>query len=291
MRLKARLALAVLLAGNLLSAAWADDAKFSAPRDFTLALGDSLAFGYQAHKVAANPLDLAQFHTGFAFVFAQRVAATSAGKSASLLNLGCPGETTTSFLNGPCAYHAAGLPLHLNYTGSQMAFAEALLAANRGRINPILVSLGANDVLTLIGVCPGLTPTCVAGQLPGILQTVGANLDQVLARLRGAARDAEIIVLQVYNPLEVAFPGSNSNVLAIALNQVIGSVATAHGARVANAFPAFNQAAPQPQVLCVMTLMCGLGGIPPADIHASDLGYATIADLMFRAAGYTRFEQ
>jgi lysophospholipase L1-like esterase len=287
MRLQARLALAALLAGNLISA-WADDAKVGAPRDFTLALGDSLAFGYQAHKVASNPFDLAQFHTGFAFVFAQRVAATSAGKGASVLNLGCPGETTGSFLSGPCAYHAAGLPLHLNYTGSQMAFAEALLAANRGRISPILVSLGANDVLMLIGLCPGLDPACVGGQLPGILQTVGTNLHQVLGRLRVAAPDAEIILLQLYNPLEVAFAGSD--VLALTLNQVIGSVAAAHRARVANAFPAFNQAPPQPQTLCVMTLMCGLGGIPPGDIHASDLGYATIADLMFQAAGYIRFE-
>lgn len=289
MRLQARLALAVLLAGNLISAAWADDAKFSAPREFTLAVGDSLAFGYQGYKVAGNPFDLAQFHTGFAFVFAERVAATSAGKGASLLNLGCPGETTTSFLNGPCAYHAAGLPLHLNYTGSQMAFAEALLAANRGRIGPILVSLGANDVLTLIGLCPGLDPACVGAQLPGILQAVGANLHQALGRLRAAAPDAEIIVLQLYNPLEVAFAGSN--VLVLSLNQVIANAAAAHRARVANAFPAFNQAAPQPQMLCAMTLMCGLGGIPPGDIHASDLGYATIANLMFDAAGYTRFEQ
>lgn len=285
MRLQARWALAVLLAANLVTAAWADEAKFSAPKDFTLALGDSLAFGFQAHK---NPFDAANFQTGFADVFVQRVVATSAGRGASLINLGCPGETTMSFLNGPCAYHAAGLPLHVNYSGSQMAYAEAVLAANRGRINPILVSLGANDALALLGICPGLNPACVEGQLPRILGLIGANLHQVLGRLRAAAPDAEIVLLQLYNPLAVLFqpvpPSPDSNVLAISLNAVIGNVAAAHRARVANAFPAFNLPLPVGNI-CALTLMCTAG-----DIHASDLGYATIADLMFNAAGYTRFE-
>jgi lysophospholipase L1-like esterase len=281
MRIQNRFAVALLLAGLLVSGARAEDAKFSAPKDFTLALGDSLAFGFQAGK---DPRDPAQFHTGFAFVFTQRVADTSPGTGAQLLNLGCPGETTTSFLTGPCAYNAfLGLPLHFNYTGSQMDAAEALLRANPGRINPILISLGANDVLTLLGICPGLDPTCVVAALPGILATVGQNLSNVLGRLRSAAPDAEIVLLQVYNPLEVPFPGSN--VLATSLNDVIGNVAAAYRARVANAFPDFNLAQPQPDTLCALTLICTLG-----DIHASDAGYAAIADLMFNAAGYTRFE-
>jgi lysophospholipase L1-like esterase len=282
MRIQARLALAFLLAGNFLSAAWADDEKFSAPKEFTLALGDSLAFGYQEAKFSANPFNLAQFHTGFAFVFTQRVAETSPGKGAQLLNLGCPGETTTSFLNGPCLYHAVGFPLHFNYAGSQIAAAEDLLRANDGKINPILISLGANDVLGVRAFCPSLSPDCVVHILPGILGTVGQNLNEVLGRLRSAAPDAEIVLLQLYNPLEVPFPGSN--VLALSLNQVIGNVAAAHRARVANAFPAFNLPLPVGS-LCTLTLICVAG-----DIHASDAGYAVIADLMFKAAGYTRFE-
>jgi hypothetical protein len=55
---------------------------------------------------------------------------------------------------------------------------------------------------------------------------------------------------------------------------------------VADAFPAFN-GVPQPAGLCTLTLMC----TAESDIHASDAGYALIADLMFRAAGYTRFEK
>jgi lysophospholipase L1-like esterase len=293
MQTKTRLA-ALLLAVLFVSGVWAQEQKFSAPKGFTLALGDSLAFGYQQYKVLAslpNPVDPTQFQSGFAFEFAKRVAETSAGARNELLNLGCPGETTASFLNGPCAYHAQDpdiFPLHINYAGAQMDAAEELLRDHRGQVNPILISLGANDALTLLGICPGLTPQCVGAQLPGILSAVGQNLDLALSRLRTVAPDAEIVLLQLYNPLALSFQGSN--VLATSLNAVIGSVAANYRARVANAFPLFNETLPQPATLCALTLMCGLGGIPPGDIHASDAGYKAIADLMFEAAGYTRFE-
>jgi lysophospholipase L1-like esterase len=284
MRIRSTFAAALFLAAALPSGAWAQEAgKFGAPREITLALGDSLAFGYQAEKVLRNPFDLVQFHTGFAFVFAKRLAQTPPGARAQLVNYGCPGETTGSFLTGPCFYQAAGFPLHASYKGSQIDAAEALLAGQHGQVSPILISLGANDVLALLGLCPALDARCVGAFLPGILDRVGENLNQTLMRLRAVAPDAEIILLQVYNPLELGFPGSN--VLAVSLNEVIGKVAAAHRARVANAFPPFNLG-PQPATLCSLTLICTVF----ADIHASDAGYAVIADLMFRAAGYERFE-
>lgn len=283
MRIRSSFAVVYLVAATFVSGAWAQEAKFGAPKDITLALGDSLAFGYQAEKVLRNPFDLTQFHTGFAFVFAKRLAQTAPGARAQLVNYGCPGETTGSFLTGPCLYQAAGFPLHAGYRGSQIDAAEALLAGQHGQVSPILISLGANDVLALLALCPGLDPRCVGATLPGILDGVALNLSQILTRLRAAAPDAEIILLQIYNPLELAFPGSN--VLAVSLNEVIGKVAAAYRARVANAFPPFNLA-PQPATLCSLTLICTVFG----DIHASDAGYAVIADLMFRAAGYTRFE-
>lgn len=274
--------LAFLLVWVIGSTAWAEEPKFSAPRTFMLALGDSLAFGFQQAKFTSNPFDLAQFHTGFAFVFAARLAETAPGKKTILLNLGCPGETSGSFLAGPCLYHAAGFPLHVNYDGAQIDAAEAILEAYRGQVNPILISLGANDVLGLVGFCE-LDPGCIGAFLPGVLAALADNYDQVLARLRAAAPDAEVILLQLYNPLAVIDP--STNMLAVLLDNTIAGGAAAHRARVANAFPAFNLAPPQPGTLCALTLMCLAG-----DVHASDAGYAVIADLMFEASGYTRFE-
>ena len=164
-----------------------------------LALGDSLTFGFQESKFLANP-DPTNFATGFVDDFVDRLSATPAGRDVRVVNFGCPGETTSSFLAGPCAYHAFGFSLHDNFTGSQMAAAEAFLAAHRGHVGPILISLGANDILAAVTVCGGVNPQCLNAQLPGILAAVAANYETVLARLRAAAPDAEIIAVALYNP-------------------------------------------------------------------------------------------
>jgi lysophospholipase L1-like esterase len=283
--LRVNLAVALVALGLLVGAsgAAAADAKFSAPKNFTLAVGDSLAFGFQQVKFNANPFDVAQFDTGFADVFVARLAATPPGKGVTLLNLGCPGETTASFLSS-CAYHDVfHLPLHIDYSGAQIDAAEAILAASRGQVSPILVSLGANDVLALLNVC-GVDIACLASRLPAVLDGVAVNLDAALGRLNAAAPDAEIVVLAYYNPIAVIDPATN--IVTLSLNAVIGHVAAAHRARVADAFPAFNLAPPQPATLCLLTLMC----TPLTDVHASDAGYAVIGNLMFEAAGFTRFE-
>jgi lysophospholipase L1-like esterase len=284
MRIPRHLAVTLLLLAVTASFGWASEPTFSAPKRVTLALGDSLAFGYQQIKFDIDPFDLEQFHSGFAFVFAGRLAQTPPGKGATLVNLGCYGETSLSFLAGPCPYHALGFPLHTNYDGAQIDAAVAFLRANPGKVSPILISLGANDVLFgVFDVC-GLDPDCIGALLPGVLTALAENLNVALGRLRAAAPDAEIVMLQYYNPLGLIDAATDGPVLL--LNQVIGSAAAAYRARVADAFPAFN-GVPQPAGLCTLTLMC----TAESDIHASDAGYALIADLMFRAAGYTRFEK
>jgi lysophospholipase L1-like esterase len=275
------------LTGLLASAprAVAADAKFGAPKKFTLVLGDSLAFGFQSAKFEAalpDP-DPAIFDNGFADVFAARLAATAPGKRSTVVNLSCPGETTGSFLGlAPCPY-SPPFRLHTEYTDSQIVAAEIFLAAHRGQVSPILITLGLNDALEVLEVC-GPDGTCIEPLLPSILAVVAPNLDEALGRLRAVAPDAVIVLLQYYNPIAVIDPATNS--LILGLNEVIGDVADTHRAHVADAFPPFNLAPPQPATLCVLTLMC-----EDADIHPSDAGYAVIGDLMFAAGGFTRFER
>jgi lysophospholipase L1-like esterase len=282
--------LVAFLTGLLASAppAVAADAKFGAPKDFTLALGDSIAFGFQRAKFAAalpDP-DPAIFDTGFVDVFAARLAATAPGKGSTVVNLSCPGETTVSFLGfAPCPY-SPPFRLHAEYSGSQIVAAETFLAAHRGQVSPILIALGANDALEVLDVCDPEPDSiiCIRALLPLVLAAVAANLDEALGRLRAVAPDAEIILLQYYNPIAVIDPATNP--LMLGLNEAIGDVADTHRAHVADAFPPFHLAQPQPATLCVLTLMCEDG-----DIHPSDAGYMVIGDLMFAASNYTRFER
>jgi lysophospholipase L1-like esterase len=273
----------VLMLTGVASTAAAQRPMFSAPKDYLLALGDSLTFGFQQMKFQVNP-DPSNFTTGFVDDFARRLTATGPGWGTRVVNFGCPGETTSSFLAGPCAYHANfGFALHDTFEGSQIDAVETFLATHPGQVGPILISLGANDTLTAVEAC-GLDAECISALLPDILAVLVANYGESLARLRAAAPEAEIIVLALYNPFAVLNP--TTNLLAAVLNQAIQAVATANRARVANPFVAFNLAQPQPQTLCSLTLFCG-----PGDIHPSDDGYVVIADLMWIASGYARFEQ
>src|SRR5262249_32106955 len=152
--------IAVVLTGAASTAA-AQPPKFSAPKDYVLALGDSLTFGFQQTRFLVS-VDPSNFNTGFVDDFMRRLTATPPARDARVVNFGCPGETTSSFLAGPCGYHATfGLPLHDDYEGSQIDAAEAFLAAHRGQVGTILISIGGNDVLNLIMACGGVDLVCL----------------------------------------------------------------------------------------------------------------------------------
>lgn len=277
----------LFLTGMLLAAAsaQAQTPRFNAPKDYLLVLGDSLAFGYQRPKFLMTQ-DPADFTTGFADAFASRLAGTAPGRSATLINLGCPSESSTSFLAGPCLFHTV-FELHVNYPGSQMNAAEAFLAAHPGQVGPVLIALGANDVFMVANACGGFNTACFMNSLPDILAALFTNTSEILLRLRAVAPDLEIIVFGLYNPFALVDPTTNN--LAMAVNQVLSQAASAHRARFANAFPAFNTAQPQPQTLCSLTLVCAPDP-NDADIHPSDLGYQAISDVMWEASGFARFE-
>ena len=90
-----------------------------------------------------------------------------------LVNDGCPGETTESFIHGPCAYvDPDGFMLHHPYAGgptsSQLSDAIAYLDAHPGTVNPITIDIGANDALGLIeGTCK-LEAACIAAGAPAV---------------------------------------------------------------------------------------------------------------------------
>ena len=261
-------------------------AHFSPPKDYVLVLGDSLAFGYQRDKFAItqNP---AAFTAGFADNFVNRVRSTSPGRNAKLINLGCPSESTTSFLAGPCAFHAlGGFSLHENYNGSQIEAAETFLASHPGQVGTILIVLGANDVFAVSNACGGLINNpCFQAALPQLLTNLAFNYNKILSRLRSAAPNAEIIVVGLFNPFAAADPTGITTLLSTSINDIFEEIAAANRARVADPFDTFNVTPPQPQTLCALTFFCST-----ADIHPTDLGYKVLADVIWEASGYTVFE-
>jgi lysophospholipase L1-like esterase len=247
------------------------------PQASYLALGDSLAFGYSQAKFEKllpneNP---AEYNTGYVDDFARLLKLGD--PKLQVINDGCPGETTESFIKGPCEYQLA-YPLHHPYvdgpTSSQLSDALAYLQANPNT-NPITLDIGANDALGVIEHTCEKKVECVIKEAPALFAHIATNLALILTDLRGADPHATIIVLGLYNPFGEKLPGGNA--LTAQLNEVIGKVAAAVGARFADPLPVFNPPGKlEEPTICLLTNMCNT----PEDIHPTDLGYGVLAGLI-----------
>jgi lysophospholipase L1-like esterase len=266
------IALIGILVGTLPAAA--APGTYQAPRKYYLALGDSLAYGFEASRfVPGATAD--SFDTGYVNDFWNSIKTIR--PDVQLVNFGCPGETTQTYLAG-CSTFPIPL-LHNPYTTSQQAAAVAFLGAHPGQVSPITVDLGANDAIPLLHTCPN--QACIAAGLIGIGNRLGAEL----ATLRTAAPRAEIIVMQYYNPLYVVAP--STDVLVNQLNAVIAAAAAPAGARLADAFPVINGNPSFPNEFAAVASLTGMVSPPPGgDIHANDTGYGLIAGQFWLASGY-----
>jgi lysophospholipase L1-like esterase len=248
------------------------------PQISYLALGDSLAFGYSEAKFdelypEENPAD---YDTGYVDDFAHVLKLGD--PNLQVINDGCPGETTESFINGPCAYQLE-FPLHHPYVGgptsSQLSDALAYLNAHPGTVNPITIDIGANDALGVIETTCKREAACVVKEAPALFAHIAANLGLILADLRGAAPHATIVVLGLYNPFGEKLAGGDT--LTADLNEVMSEVAGGVGARFADPLPVFNPpGALEEPTICLLTNMC----TPLEDIHPTNLGYAVLAGLI-----------
>jgi lysophospholipase L1-like esterase len=250
-----------------------------------LALGDSLAFGYsQAKFNELFPTEPASaYDTGYVDDFGHVLRLFQPG--VQTINDGCPGETTDSFIKGPCEYGLA-FPLHHAYSGgplsSQLSDALNVLSTHPSAVTPLTIDIGANDALGLIeGTCK-LEAKCIEEHAPALFAHIAGNLGLILSELRGAAPHAKMIVLGLYNPFGETIPGADA--LTAKLNEVEASVAASVGARFADPLPVFNPPGKLEQAtLCTLTNIC----TSLKDIHPTDLGYAVLGGLVL--GQYLRF--
>jgi lysophospholipase L1-like esterase len=233
-----------------------------------LALGDSDAFGFQFRSYF--PGVPASTFTGYAAdLHAERPAL-------ALVNYGCVGESTVSFLQGPCPYKALGQQLHDDYTGSQLKAALAFLLTHPLRSDLITLTLWGNDVNTFVAGCAG-DLACVQAGAQAAIAKFSARLTAILASLRIAAGPRATIVLTgPYDPNPQPL-ARLTHPLYLALDAAMRTAAARLRVRYAALFSAFDSDA----ALCNLTLLCSDG-----DAHPSDAGYRTIADLILDVASF-----
>jgi lysophospholipase L1-like esterase len=272
--------LAAAAVGHSTATAQEPPGRFNPPKRYYLALGDSITFGFQRHKVHPG-VPASAFNTGYVDVFASKLSSIRPGIEA--VNYGCPGETTSSFVSGGCVWTATGGPLHVDYQGSQLDAAVSFLRAHRGQVSPITLHLFGNDISDFVASCGG-DFGCIQQNAPPAISAFAARLQLILQSLRRTAPDAEIIVISGWNSF-VDFI-AESDPLIQGVVRAMHAVATSERATFVDLIPLFN---PNPNsarlaALCALTLIC-----TERDSHPSDTGYAAIADAVWKASGYARF--
>lgn len=254
-RLTGLLLLVALITAGAAVARAAPGPDLTGPRAIYLALGDSLAFGYQPN------LDLTHGYADLLFPWLQPFG------TRQVVNLACPGETTATMLAGGCR---ASFLRKTRYGGSQLEQAQAVIRANRGRVSPVTLTIGANDVLSDLG--PGCAERVEA--FTAHLEQMAANLDQIVRTLAEALDGkGDLFVTTYYNPFEQLCPNTERHLHE--LNDRIAAVARRHGAHVVTVADAFSGR------VCDLTWMCSRY----RDIHATTAGYQVIAERILAAAG------
>lgn len=273
-----------------------------------LALGDSLAYGYHAAQFKSELeskgyVEPSSFDEGYVDDFAATLKLTH--PKLQVINDGCPGETTETFIDGSglpgyCAGGPTGTPfpyafLHHSYSPytSQLADALAILKENPN-VSPITLDIGANDVLQFLESKCGFpaTFTCSPAAIEAEFGHIAANVYSILAQLHAAAPKAQIVLIGLYNPYPTVLPAPGGDKTTAALNTALAGVAASvPGASFANPEPPFNTSIvtglPETTdlpTICAFTAMCPGGTFNPtspnADIHPTTLGYAVMAGVL-----------
>jgi lysophospholipase L1-like esterase len=251
---------------------------------YYLALGDSLSRGVQPDAAGAS------VETRYGYPDQVYAALRPSHPTLQLVKLGCPGETTSTMINGGiCRYQG----------GSQLAAAVAFLHAHRGRVLLLTIDIGANDP-EHCGSQPSLSQlaSCAVTGVPGAV----TNLNTIMTSLKAAAPGVRMVGMNYYLPALAEWrnglPGQvvawAAERLAATYNQLLDRVYTQSGARVADVFGAFEttdfsrsgtSSVPRNvALLCQWTWQCAAPPRGPNQ-HANQVGYQVIARTFLQAAG------
>jgi len=154
-----------------------------------LALGDSIAFGYDPHVPQQAGV------TGYPETL-------GASMGLEVTNASCPGEASGGFISATgtdngCRENRAAYPLHVDYDGTQLAFAIEFLRSHPNT-QLVTIDLGANDAKKLQNECAG-SSGCVLGGFVGMLTKYVDNMKYIVGELR-KEYDGPLVALQIYNP-------------------------------------------------------------------------------------------
>lgn len=273
LRVLGSLAAAAMTAGLAMSVAPSTSALATTVTPvYYLALGDSLSQGVQPDSTGANQV------TNNGYVDDLYNLLKVHHPALQLAKLGCPGETTTTFINGGiCSYPE----------GNQLAAAEAFIATHK--VIFITIDIGANNVDGCISNGT-VDQQCLVAGITAMIN----ELPVILTGIHNAAPTVRIHAMNYYDPFVAAWlTGPAGQVLAqqtVALGNIFNhdmdQIYYAFNARVVDVAGTFqtrnftiDPSTGLPlnvELICAWTYMCAPAPVGP-NIHATTPGYAAIA--------------
>jgi lysophospholipase L1-like esterase len=251
-----------------------------------LSLGDSVTFGYMEPTVVPAPdySDAASFDA-----YPEMLGSELHLKVA---NPACPGETSASLLNtsalsNGCESNPDGTttsayrvlnPLHVNYSGSQMAYANTYLKSHPGT-RLVSLMIGANDGFA----CQETTSDGCTSELPSVLSTITKNVHTILNNVRNKdGYNGQLVILDYYS---LNYTSALDNGESQALNSAMAAGAKGFHVRFANAYNTFATASVHSgNDTCAAGLLTQLvKASTPCGVHPSVAGQALLASTVANA--------
>lgn len=236
---------------------------------YYLALGNSITFGFQPDF---------NFTAGFVDnVFAELDQSGVTDE----VNYGCGGETTTTMISGGCLGH---LIHHNAYSGPQLDAAVSFLRAHPGRVSPITLEVGANDLLP-----DWNNATCSVGSsFQSDVTTMDDNITKVIVprildalKYPGAQAAGDLVMLNYYDPFIRDCPSSLDFVHTF--NAHLAADAAMFRIPVVDVFTAFGGDAGMAKNICQYTWICS---VQFHDFHPTTEGYKVIAGAVETTLSY-----
>jgi lysophospholipase L1-like esterase len=262
--------------------------------EYYLSLGDSLSEGVQPSATGQS------LPTDQGFTDQLYAVLRHDDPRLELHKLGCPGDTTTTMVNGGiCGYSGGDLVSYTSDTGSQLTAALDFIRHNQ--VSLITIDIGADNILPCLTEGSfSAVAACVAQQFP----IVQRELTSIVGQLRAADPHATIVGMTYYDvSLADWLTGSagqsfatESITISSEFRDLLTGVYRAGGARVADVYTAFRTAdmtdhltlpgigtVPEDVgLLCKWTWMCTPAPQGP-NVHANVTGYSVIAQAFLAA--------
>jgi lysophospholipase L1-like esterase len=249
------------------------------PGSTYLALGDSVTFGYEESSVVPAP------NYSDASSFLGYPEQLGAALHLNVVNAACPGETSASLIDtsaqsngcentpgkGAVGYRTQ-FPLHVNYTGSQLAFAVNYLKTHHD-VRLVSLMIGANDFF----VCQETTADQCASlpEQAAVAASVATNVHTIVSAIRNQAHyNGQLAIVNYYS---LDYSSATDNALSSTLNTTQDNAANPLRVEIADGFGELQAAAVHSgSNTCTAGLLTQLstGG---CGIHPSYAGQALLA--------------